>query len=104
MPPKPEIEPIKESIAEQREIINKHEEQLVKIERQLQSLRKRKLLIRKTTSQANKLITAPIETVLWDKCVSFYVTSGLLIIFLLLRVLMSPREYEEQFWNGNLEL
>jgi predicted PurR-regulated permease PerM len=104
MPPKTELEPIKDSITEQREIIDKHTDQLAKIERQLQLLRSRKLFFLRRPSEEGTtrlVVKSPTETTTasLDKYTLTLVISGLLVIFLLLYVLVSPREYEEQLWK-----
>jgi predicted PurR-regulated permease PerM len=100
MPPKTELEPIKDSITEQREIIDKHTDQLAKIERQLQLLRSRKLFLRRPSEEGTtRFVKSPTETTSLDKYTLTLVISGLLVIFLLIYVLVSPREYEEQLWK-----
>jgi hypothetical protein len=102
MPPKTDLEPIKDSITEQREIIDKHTDQLARVERQLQLLKSRKLFIRRTSSEGTNIFvqSPPTETKSLDKYTLTLVISGVLVIFLLLLyVLDSPREYEEQLWK-----
>lgn len=100
MPPKTELEPIKDSITEQREIIDKHTDQLAKIERQLQLLRSRKLFLRRPSEEGTtRFVKSPTETTSLDKYTLTLVISGPLVIFLLIYVLISPREYEEQLWK-----
>ena len=103
MPPKMDLEPIKDSITEQREIIEKHKDQLARVERQLQLLKSRKLFIRRTSSSEGTNIfvqSPPTETKSLEKYTLTLVISGVLVIFLLLLyVLVSPREYEEQLWK-----
>ncbi len=101
MPPKTELEPIKDSITEQREIIDKHTDQLAKIERQLQLLRSRKLFLRRPSEEGTtRFVKSPTETTTsLDKYTLTLVISGPLVIFLLIYVLISPREYEEQLWK-----
>jgi len=102
MPPKTELEPIKDSITEQREIIDKHTDQLAKIERQLQLLRSRKLFLRRPSEEGTtRFVKSPTETTTksLDKYALTLVISGPLVIFLLIYVLISPREYEEQLWK-----
>ncbi len=103
MPPKTELEPIKDSITEQREIIDKHTDQLAKIERQLQLLRSRKLFLRRPSEEGTTrlVVKSPTETTTksLDKYTLTLVISGPLVIFLLIYVLISPREYEEQLWK-----
>ena len=101
MPPKMDLEPIKDSITEQREIIEKHTDQLASVERQLQLLKSRKLFIRRTSEGTTTFVVkSPTETKSLDKYTLTLVISGLLVIFLLLLyVLVSPREYEEQLWK-----
>jgi predicted PurR-regulated permease PerM len=99
MPPKTELEPIKDSITEQREIIDKHTDQLAKIERQLQLLRSRNLFLRRLSEGTTRFVKSPTETTSLDKYTLTLVISGPLVIFLLIYVLVSPREYEEQLWK-----
>ncbi len=100
MPPKTELEPIKDSITEQREIIDKHTDQLAKIERQLQLLRSRKLFLRRPSEEGTtRFVKSPTVTTSLDKYTLILVISGLLVTFLLIYVLVSPREYEEQLWK-----
>ena len=100
MPPKTDLELIKDSITEQREIIEKHTDQLANVERQLQLLKSRKLFIRRTSEGTNIFVKSPTETKSLEKYTLTLVISGVHVIFLLLLyVLVSPREYEEQLWK-----